>query len=179
MMRLFTAIGLPPAVAQQLALLRGGFIGARWVEPEDYHITLRFLGEVEGRLAREADDGLRALDVAPFSLAFSEYAFFGGARPHALVALVAPNPALARLQGRHESALRRLGFKPETRKYTPHVTLAWLRGVTPEAAAAFLQHAPAPPHGAFAATCAGLYSSAPQGGGPYRLEAAYPFSGRD
>ena len=52
MPRLFTGLELPGAVAGQLALMRGGVAGARWLEPEDYHITLRFIGDIDARTAR-------------------------------------------------------------------------------------------------------------------------------
>ena len=48
MPRLFTALEIPAAIGEQLALLRGGLPGARWVEPANYHVTLRFIGDVDG-----------------------------------------------------------------------------------------------------------------------------------
>jgi RNA 2',3'-cyclic 3'-phosphodiesterase len=56
MPRLFTGLELPETVAGQLALLRGGVVGARWLEPEDYHITLRFIGDIDARAARDVDE---------------------------------------------------------------------------------------------------------------------------
>ena len=53
MPRLFTALEIPADVGQSLALLRGGLPGARWIDPENYHITLRFIGDVDDVLARE------------------------------------------------------------------------------------------------------------------------------
>ena len=58
MPRLFTGLELPRAVVGQLALTRGGIVGARWLEPEDYHVTLRFIGDVDGRAAREIAETL-------------------------------------------------------------------------------------------------------------------------
>ena len=58
MPRLFTGLELPASVAGQVALARGGVVGARWLEPEDYHITLRFVGDVDGRLARDIAETL-------------------------------------------------------------------------------------------------------------------------
>ena len=54
--------------------------------------------------------------------------WFGGAKPRAIVAKVQAEPALMDLQAEQERRLRRIGIEPETRKYTPHVTLARLRG---------------------------------------------------
>ena len=56
MPRLFTGLEMPDAVVGQLALLRGGVVGARWLEPEDYHITLRFIGDIDARMARDIDE---------------------------------------------------------------------------------------------------------------------------
>mgnify|MGYP000202062175 CR=1 FL=1 len=53
MPRLFTGLEVPPEVAFDLSLMRGGMSGARWIEPEDYHITLRFIGDVDHATARE------------------------------------------------------------------------------------------------------------------------------
>ena len=53
MPRLFTALEIPADVGQSLALLRGGLPGARWVDPDNYHLTLRFIGDVDDVMARE------------------------------------------------------------------------------------------------------------------------------
>ena len=53
MPRLFTGLEIPPDVAQTLAMMRGGLPGARWIDPENYHLTLRFIGDVDGVIARE------------------------------------------------------------------------------------------------------------------------------
>ena len=47
MPRLFTGVELPPDIGQALASLRGGLPGARWIDPENYHLTLRFIGDVD------------------------------------------------------------------------------------------------------------------------------------
>jgi len=47
MPRLFTGIEIPPDVGQALSLLRGGLPGARWITPDHYHVTLRFIGDVD------------------------------------------------------------------------------------------------------------------------------------
>ena len=58
MPRLFTGLELPEAVAAQIALARGGLFGARWLDPADYHITLRFVGDVDARAARDIAETL-------------------------------------------------------------------------------------------------------------------------
>ena len=62
MPRLFTGLEIPSEIAQTLSLLRGGLPGARWIDPENYHITLRFIGDIDDRLAHEIAlllDGVR------------------------------------------------------------------------------------------------------------------------
>ena len=53
MPRLFTGVEIPPDIGQALSLLRGGLPGARWIDPENYHLTLRFIGDVDDMVARE------------------------------------------------------------------------------------------------------------------------------
>ena len=130
MPRLFTAIEIPAAVADALAAARGGIYGARWREPDDYHITLRFIGDVDGRMASEIADTLDTVRKSPVSIQFDGLNWFGGEKPRAIVARIKPTPGLIDLQAEHERRLRRLGLPPETRNFTPHVTLASLRSVS-------------------------------------------------
>ena len=71
MPRLFTGLEIPPLVAQTLATMRGGLPGARWIDPENYHLTLRFLGEVPGHRAEELDLALATLRGKQFTLQLS------------------------------------------------------------------------------------------------------------
>ena len=68
MPRLFTALEIPRNAAMSLSLLRGGLPGARWIDVENYHITLRFIGDVDGRTADEIVDRLDRIDRPEFSL---------------------------------------------------------------------------------------------------------------
>jgi 2'-5' RNA ligase len=127
-MRLFVAIALPDAVAVPLALMQAGVPGARWSRREQLHLTLRFIGEADGRDASAIDDALAAIAAPRLSLQLKGVGEFGGRKPHALWAGVAPSESLAHLQRKIETALQRIGLEAEQRKYTPHVTLAKLRG---------------------------------------------------
>ncbi|MBY0295586.1 MAG: RNA 2',3'-cyclic phosphodiesterase [Methylobacterium sp.] len=179
MPRLFTGFEIPPDVATALAGRRGGLPGARWVEPSDYHITLRFIGDVDGGVAEEITQALaEARPRPPLALTLDALASFGGDRPHALYARVVPNPDLDDLQAEQERLLRRVGLAPDTRRFTPHVTLARLRReATPDLVAQYLAV-----QGPFAALSVraervALYSArASVGGGPYVVEAAYPLA---
>ena len=68
MPRLFTALEIPRNAAMSLSLLRGGLPGARWIDVENYHITLRFIGDVDGRTADEIVERLDRIDRPEFQL---------------------------------------------------------------------------------------------------------------
>jgi 2'-5' RNA ligase len=175
MPRLFTALELPDALVGQLALVRGGIVGARWLEPDDYHITLRFIGDVDGSVARDIDETLGDIHRPKAPIRFEELSWFGGDKPRAIVAKVKAEPALMDLQAEQERRLRRIGIEPETRKYTPHVTLARLRGAGQAAIASYLATRGALVADSFTAERFVLYSArGGSGGGPYVVEAAYP-----
>jgi RNA 2',3'-cyclic 3'-phosphodiesterase len=175
MPRLFTGLELPPAVVGQLALLRGGVVGARWLEPEDYHLTLRFIGDIDARVARDIDEILGDIRRPKALVRFGGLSWFGGDKPRAIVAKVEPEPALVDLQAEQERRLRRIGVEPGTRKFTPHVTLARLRGAGQAAIASYLAMRGAMVADSFTAERFVLYSAREgSGGGPYVVETAYP-----
>ena len=175
MPRLFTGIEVPQSLARELAMLRGGLSGARWIEPADFHITLRFLGDVDQSLAREAYMELWRVRREPVRITLGEISFFGGDRPRSLIAKVLQNPDLMELQAEHERIMRRIGLAPETRKFTPHVTLARLRGASSLAVADYLSLRGFGPRGDYLAERFVVYSSRDSvGGGPYVIEAEYP-----
>ncbi|SFU31853.1 2'-5' RNA ligase [Methylobacterium sp. 174MFSha1.1] len=179
MPRLFTGIEVPSETGLALSAFRGGLPGARWVEPPDYHVTLRFIGDVDGGLAEEITEALsETRPRPPLTLVLDELAVFGGEKPHALFARVVPDDDLADLQAEHERILRQLGVAPDTRRFTPHVTLARLkRGAGPDGVAQYLAMQPVFPRLSFTARRAALYSARDSvGGGPYVVEAAYPLA---
>ncbi|WP_353187340.1 RNA 2',3'-cyclic phosphodiesterase [Bosea sp. (in: a-proteobacteria)] len=175
MPRLFIALEIPADVATELTLHRGGLSGARWIDPSDYHVTLRFLGDVDRRMANDVDHMLSDLGAYPFEVTLDALGSFGGDKPRALFARVAPSRALTELQTDVERQMRRLGMPAEGRKFVPHVTLARLRDTTPVELAHFLSLHPIVRPISFTARRVALMSSRDSiGGGPYVLEAAYP-----
>jgi RNA 2',3'-cyclic 3'-phosphodiesterase len=140
-MRLFVGLELPWSLKERLASLAGGLPGARWVPTENYHLTLRFIGETPGHQAEEIDHALAGLRARRFLLTFSGVGTFNkGGRTTALWAGVERNPQLDLLRGKIETALQRAGLDPERRRFSPHVTLARLDNGVPEAKlAAFVQ----------------------------------------
>lgn len=153
---------------------RGGISGARWVAAEDYHVTLRFIGDVDGRLANEAADTLAEIRRPSFPVAIEGLSWFGADKPRAIIAKIKPTTPLIELQAEQERRLRRIGIEPESRKYTPHVTLAWLRSPSPHAVADYLSLRGYFPARQFEATRFVLFSARDSvGGGPYLVEAGY------
>lgn len=175
MPRLFTALQVPEAIGQRLAVLRGGLPGARWVEAQDYHITLSFIGDVDDRLADEIILGLGGIGSAPFPIDLQGLDVFGREKPRALYAGLAPSRALLDLQAAQEHLLRRVGARLENRQYTPHVTLARLSRVSPRAAADWLAAHGRNERLSFRIDRFVLMSSrTSKGGGPYLVEETYP-----
>jgi 2'-5' RNA ligase len=178
MPRLFTGLEIPSDVRQSLSILRGGLPGARWIDPENYHLTLRFLGDVDGTTARDFAQSLGDIAASPFELGLDSLGSFGGRKPRAIFASVAPSNALQALQRAHERAARAAGLPPEPRNYTPHVTVARLRGTSSASVATYLERQGAFSSEPFEVTRFVLFSSrASVGGGPYVVEAAYPLEG--
>ena len=175
MPRLFTGVEIPPEVGEALSMLRGGLPGARWITPENYHVTLRFIGDVDDVVAHEIASMLGRVKRAAFALHLEGLTSFGGRKPRAVVATVAPTQALLDVQAEHERLMQRIGLAPEGRKYLPHVTLARLRDASSRDVADYLAtrgffRTPSFPVERFV-----LFSSrASVGGGPYVVEASYP-----
>ena len=78
MPRLFTGVEIPADVAFELDLMKGGVLGARWVERDNYHITLRFIGDIAEGLAREIAGELDTISADPFTLRLKGIDAFGG-----------------------------------------------------------------------------------------------------
>jgi len=177
MPRLFTGLEIPRRVAESLAMMRGGLPGARWIDPENYHLTLRFIGDIDDALARDIAGLLGRVQRAPFELRLDGLASFGGRKPRAVVAAAAPVTPLIELQAEHERLLQRLGLEPEGRKYRPHVTLARLRESSSRQVADYLTARAHYRSSSFAISRFVLFSSRSSvGGGPYVVEAAYPLA---
>jgi RNA 2',3'-cyclic 3'-phosphodiesterase len=174
MPRLFTGIELPEEIVWRLSMIRAGLSGAHWIDPDNYHITMRFVGDIADAAANHFADALLDIDFDSFELEVCGLGSFGGNKPRALWAAVKPSQPLELLQKAHERAARLAGFPPESRNFTPHVTLARLRNVSAHTVAGYLAR-----HGGFfsapfTVTRFVLFSSRPnQGGGPYLVEEGY------
>lgn len=180
-LRLFAALDIPDEVAQRLLALMRGVPGAKWRPRDNLHLTLRFFEEVPEPVADDLDAALDeiARETAPFAVQLKGAGFFGGDDPHALWVGVAPSDALNVLAGRCERAARRAGLKAEARKFTPHVTLAYLSGTVLERVIAFEKRLALFESEAWDVDCFFLLSSHTRRNAPslYGEEAAYPLLG--
>jgi RNA 2',3'-cyclic 3'-phosphodiesterase len=139
MLRLFVGIALPPELKLHLSLLCSGVPGARWVDPGNYHLTLRFIGEVDEGLASDIDAALLHVRAPRFEVTLAGVGRFGD---RMLWVGVDKSPPLVHLRDKVESALVRLGLPAETRRYAPHVSLARLRNASEAKLEGFItQHA--------------------------------------
>src|SRR5215207_8876534 len=111
-MRLFVALSIPDSVAASLMLIQGGVPGARWQSREQLHLTVAFIGEVDGRDAAMIEDALAGIQAPGFKLQLHGVGQFGTGKltqAHALWAAARPNPALEHLQRKVDTAIRRVG----------------------------------------------------------------------
>lgn len=128
MVRLFVAIDIPDSLRERLALMCGGLPGARWVQPENMHLTLRFIGEVGNGQAEDIDMALSRVRCPGFAIRLEGMSFFGKVNAARMLwAGVARSEILSRLYGKVDSAVFEAGGGREDRKFCPHVTLARLR----------------------------------------------------
>ena len=176
MPRLFTGIEIPRCQSDRLMMLRGDIITARWIEAENYHLTLRFLGDVSRQVANEFADRIASLNLEPFTLQIKGVRHFGTKRAHALWAAIEPCEQLVELHKAHENCAISVGLEPEPRKFIPHITLARLSRTRLITITPFLTDFSSFELPPFMVTSAALYSAKPStGGGPYVVEEVFPF----
>ncbi|MEM8856420.1 MAG: RNA 2',3'-cyclic phosphodiesterase [Pseudomonadota bacterium] len=175
MPRLFTALTVPDEARMWLTAVRGGLRSARWIEPENYHITLRFIGDVDEPTADEVHHALSRIERPPVTVTLNGYGSFGSKRPHSVFVRVEPSPQLLDLQAAQERALQRIGLPAEARKFTPHVTIARVKGSTAKEVAGWLSMRGDLQVAPYTAGEFVLMSSRDSyGGGPYVVEERYP-----
>ena len=178
MLRLFTGLELPTIVTEDLAMMQGGIMGATWINPQSFHITLRFIGDIDVGLGREVALALDRMELKPFSISLKGIDVFGGKKPRAIIAHVEESVELRRLHHAQERICQMLGLEPEPRKFVPHVTLARLKDPDPVALQHYIES-----HALYRSSTIRverfvLFSSRPsRGGGPYAVEEAYAMVG--
>ena len=139
-LRLFVALALPEELTDQLSAIAMGIPGARWIRPDNYHLTLRFIGEVQNWQAEEVDEALAGIRARPFELSFHGLGTFERqGRIQSVHVTAERHEALTHLQNKIETALRRVGLPSERKRFTPHVTLARTDAVMPHKLIEYVQ----------------------------------------
>jgi 2'-5' RNA ligase len=141
-MRLFIAIELSEALKTALGKLRSDIPGARWVPPEQIHLTLAFLGELDEETTDRLTLELAGIQAAGFELSLSGTGCFPNVRyPRVLWVGVKPQPLLTLLADKVNSAVTACNIPLEERPFSPHITLARFKAPAAREVAAFLgQH---------------------------------------
>jgi len=173
--RLFVALGLPEDIRARLDAIAAGVPGADWVESDNYHLTLRFVGETPEDKAEDLAYALMAIRHKPFDIELAGVGHFKtGDEVRALWAGVKPSDALDMLHRKVDEACRKEGFANEPRKFLPHVTLARLNGAPLGKIQDFLIENALFKAGPIRVDSFALYSSLRrQGGAVYTEEAAF------
>lgn len=180
MLTLFAAIKPPTSILDKVETLQKGIEGVRWSPRENLHITLGYFGLVEEEFAEILDHELARSGGTGFELSLNSVGIFGGSRPHTLWLGLKPSKALADLHKHCRRAARRSKVEMEARKYSPHLSLAYMnRGISLADLSRYVRRHDKFKSKPFLVDEFALYSSNPQKSGPniYKKEANYPLLG--
>lgn len=178
MPRLFTGIEIPAEQREDIARIKVPLPGGRWTEPDNLHLTLRFVGDLDKPQAREFSDRLATIDVGAFELRLAGLGAFGGNEPRSIWAGVEASEPLEALARANDRAARLAGLPPDGRQFKPHVTLARIKYASADEVARVLQRIGAFCSRPFFVARFVLFSAKPKtGGGPYAVEETFPLRG--
>lgn len=175
-MRLFVGLDLPPPINDHLSLVCGGIPRARWQTAEQRHLTLRFIGEVDGGTMRTIVDALGTVKHPAFTMSLAGVGHFPPrGEPRSVWAGIEPPEPVHELAAKLEQTMRAIGLDPDSRKFAPHVTLARLRGAPKQKVIEFLQNQALLRTQSFEVDSFALYSSVlnPRGS-KYCIEETFP-----
>jgi 2'-5' RNA ligase len=176
MPRLFVALDLPQEIKQSLEPLSRGLGDVRWLGPEQQHLTLRFIGELDNGRMNDVIDALALIVGEPFELRLKGLGHFPPrGEPRVLWVGVERSPSLGQLKRRIDWALRQVGLAPESRKFAPHVTLARIKGpLSPTRLGTYLMRHSLYQSALFPVSAFHLFSSwLRSDGAQYRVEASF------
>ncbi|MDC0671076.1 RNA 2',3'-cyclic phosphodiesterase [Nannocystis radixulma] len=177
MPRLFVGIDLPPGVDDHLEMMCYGLPDARWEGADKFHLTLRFIGEVDGRVHREIVDALQELDSPSFMLGLKGMGVFPPrGLPTSVWAGIADTGPVVALKHKVDACLRKVqDLQPDPRKFAPHVTIARVGDCTVEDVMVYLAEHALVRTEQFPVERVLLYSSVKtHRGSAYRVEAGFP-----
>lgn len=175
MPRLFIGLDLPDDVDDHLELMCTGLPSARWEGSDRFHLTLRFLGDVDGGVHRDVIDALQKVRFPPFEISLRGVGYFPPrGTPTSLWAGVDDPGPVTELRRRIDRALDRVSVDPDPRKFAPHVTLARFKDPNVPALVAYLSAHVLFRSAPFTVERFLLYSSirSPRGS-KYRIEAGF------
>ena len=131
-MRSFIAIELPPEIKKALNALRSEIAGVHWLPPEQLHLTLLYLGDIEADQMERLRHCLLQVKVAPFRLRIAATGCFPNPRfPRVLWVGLQRQTALERLAEQVRSAATTSGIMLEKRPFSPHITMARIKRPEP------------------------------------------------
>ncbi|KEC56123.1 RNA 2',3'-cyclic phosphodiesterase [Bartonella koehlerae] len=133
MYRLFSALQIPQKTTQELISLQNGLPKAQWINPQNFHVTLSFFGEIESFLADELIRAFDTIKLPPFVLHIKGFEIFGSeSMPHSLIVRIEPCETLNLLHEKIQCIQNHLGLTHDEKQFTPHITLARLLDIQPE-----------------------------------------------
>ena len=180
MPRLFVALELPELLKEAIGEIQVGLRDARWLDEEGLHLTLAFIGEVDGAAGRRIEEALSRVEAPSLEVELHGLGHFPlRGSPRVLWTGAFPAAELASLAAAVRRELSRAGYPPERRKFAPHVTIARFRRSPPPPAlqdylgAYALFRTPAAPVASFRLLSSVLRPS----GARYAVEADFPLIG--
>ncbi len=173
MYRLFVAVPLPEGIKERILDLRSTIPGARWMGSEQLHLTLKFIGEVEGHTVTLIQEHLASVSHRPFSLQFRGVGSFF---PGVLWTGTAHSEGMISLRKKIETTMFNAGIQRERRKFFPHVTIARLHNSPQTSVKRFLKNNDSFRTDSFVVDTFVLFSSVLKpSGAVYTVEAEYFF----
>ena len=179
--RLFTALDLPDSALDALRVFRDSAdlpTTARWTPRDNHHITLRFIGDVDGDRAASIEKALEAIRTAPIEIEPLGLGVLPSRRnPRVLTVRIEPTEPLRSLYNALQNTLETVDVETEDRTYRPHITLARLKDTRPEQLYAVLRDMDGPHIDSFTVDCYHLYESTlTPDGAVHTVRATYPLN---
>ena len=173
--RLFIAIDLPEDIIELIGGMGRSIPGSRPVKPDQLHLTLRFIGEVDHGLFFDIQEQLQQVRFAPFTISLQGVGHFPPrGTPRVIWAGITPISELVRLKKKIDSQLKHCGLAPEKRKFSPHITLTRLKKPSMKRVSEFIAGNNLFKSHGFSVDCFHLYSShLTKNGAIHTIEASY------
>lgn len=127
MARLFIAVDIPQRIKDDILSTYLAIPGAKWINEDQLHITLRFLGDIDTVTEKKIVCALKKVSFAPFDLTLKGCGYFPPRREPRVLWIGLDNPQnLNTLQGKIERSLVSVGIGPDKRRFHPHITISRL-----------------------------------------------------